>query len=60
MCGKYSLITDISELQERFDFDSSELTHTPRYNVAPTQTTALVNMQTGEMGRMRWMVKKIA
>ena len=23
MCGRYSLITDISELQERFDFDSS-------------------------------------
>ena len=50
MCGRYSLITDISELQERFDFGSSELTHTPRYNVAPTQTTALVNMQTGRWG----------
>ena len=37
MCGRYSLIADIGELQERFGFDGSELTHAPRYNVAPTQ-----------------------
>ena len=37
MCGRYSLIADIGELQERFGFDGSELTHALRYNVAPTQ-----------------------
>ena len=55
MCGRYSLITDISELQERFDFDSSELTHTPRYNVAPTQMVLTVTTGNGRRGSyMRW------
>ena len=42
MCGRYSLIADIGELQERFGFDGSELTHAPRYNVAPTQMALTV------------------
>ena len=33
---------DIGELQERFGFDGSELTHAPRYNVAPTQMALTV------------------
>ena len=55
MCGRYSLIADISELQERFDFDSSELTHTPRYNVVPTQMALTVTNGSGRRGSyMRW------
>ena len=55
MCGRYSLIADISELQERFDFDSSGLTHTPRYNVAPTQMALTVTNGSGRRGSyMRW------
>ena len=42
MCGRYSLIADIGELRERFDFDGSELTHAPRYNIAPTQMVLAV------------------
>ena len=42
MCGRYSLIADIGELRERFDFDGSELTHAPRYNIAPTQMALAV------------------
>ena len=55
MCGRYSLIADISELQERFDFDSSGLTHAPRYNVAPTQMALTVTNGSGRRGSyMRW------
>ena len=55
MCGRYSLITDIGELQERFDFDSSELTHTPRYNIAPTQMALTVtNGSEKRDSYMRW------
>ena len=55
MCGRYSLIADISELQERFDFDSSGLTHGPRYNVAPTQMALTVTNGSGRRGSyMRW------
>ena len=42
MCGRYGLIADIGELRERFDFDGSELTHAPRYNIAPTQMALAV------------------
>ena len=55
MCGRYSLVTDISELQERFDFDSSELTHVPRYNIAPTQMALTVtNGSEKRDSYMRW------
>ena len=55
MCGRYSLIADIGELQERFDFAGSELTHAPRYNVAPTQMALTVTNGNGRSGSyMRW------
>ena len=55
MCGRYSLIADIGELQERFGFDGSELTHTPRYNVAPTQMALTVTNGSERRGSyMRW------
>ena len=55
MCGRYSLIADMGELQERFGFDGSELTHTPRYNIAPTQMALTVTNGGGRRGSyMRW------
>ncbi|MCM3770163.1 SOS response-associated peptidase family protein [Priestia aryabhattai] len=38
MCGRFSLATDISVLQERFNFEwRNEITINPRFNVAPSQ-----------------------
>ena len=55
MCGRYSLIAYISGLQERFDFDGSELTHVPRYNIAPTQMALSVTNDGRRRGSyMRW------
>ena len=55
MCGRYSLIAGIGELQERFDFDGSELTHVPRYNIAPTQMALSVTNGGRRRGSyMRW------
>ena len=55
MCGRYSLIADIGELQERFGFDGSELTHVPRYNIAPTQMALTVTNGSERRGSyMRW------
>ena len=55
MCGRYSLIAGIGELQERFDFDGPELTHVPRYNIAPTQMALSVTNGGRRRGSyMRW------
>ena len=55
MCGRYGLIADIGELRERFDFDGSELTHAPRYNIAPTQMALAVTNGSERRGSyMRW------
>ena len=45
----------MGELQERFGFDGSELTHAPRYNVAPTQMALTVTNGSERRGSyMRW------
>ena len=55
MWGRYSLIADTGELQERFDFDGSELTHAARYNIAPTQMALTVTNDGRRRGSyMRW------
>ena len=36
MCGRYSLAADLEYIQRRFEFFDIELTHSPRYNIAPT------------------------
>ena len=57
MCGRYSLIADIGALQERFRFDGSELTHAPRYNIAPIQMALAVTNGGGRRGSyMRWVL----
>ena len=55
MCGRYVLISNISELQGRFGFVMDSPAPLPRYNIAPTQSVlAVVNdgQRRGEM--MRW------
>ena len=55
MCGRYSLITDIGELADRFEFDGDCLGHTPSYNIAPTQMALTVTNGDGRRAsRMRW------
>ena len=44
MCGRYALISNISELQGRFGFVLDGPAPEPRYNIAPTQQVlAVVN-----------------
>ena len=55
MCGRYTLISNISELQSQFGFVMDGPAPAPRYNIAPTQSVlAVVNdgQRRGEM--MRW------
>ena len=56
MCGRYSLTSDMDELQLRFGFRAGDLQHTPRYNVAPTQDVLTVTNSGGETRSqfMRW------
>lgn len=62
MCGRYALISNISELQGRFGFVLDSPPPQPRYNIAPTQPVLTVvnhgirqgdgGVRRGEM--MRW------
>ena len=55
MCGRYTLFSNISELQTRFGFVMDGPSPAPRYNIAPTQPVlAVVNdgHRRGEL--MRW------
>ena len=62
MCGRFTLISNISELQLRFGFAMEPAEVQPRYNIAPTQQVlAVVNhgMRQGDGGErrgemMRW------
>ena len=37
MCGRYSLVASIAELEGRFGFNGADIAYLPSYNVAPTQ-----------------------
>ena len=55
MCGRYSLIADLGELSERYEFDGDRLALEPAYNVAPTQDVlTVVGGETRRGGFMRW------
>ncbi|MBI3550776.1 MAG: SOS response-associated peptidase [Elusimicrobia bacterium] len=55
MCGRYSRTANVKELQERFGFIDGPTELAPRYNVAPSQETAVVVEQEGRRLRMfRW------
>ena len=55
MCGRFSLTSEIGELQGRFEFDGAGLSHAPRYNIAPTQPVLAVTNREGRgASYMRW------
>ena len=55
MWGRYSLIADLGELAQRFEFDGDWLTFESVYNVAPTQDVlTVVSGETRRGGFMRW------
>ena len=56
MCGRYSLVMDLSVLAQRFDFDDAELSAEPSYNIAPTQRALTVREEGGgrKAAFMRW------
>ena len=55
MCGRYSLISDLQELAQQFEFDGTGFEHSPRYNVAPTQQVLTVTKRDDRQAEyMRW------
>ena len=55
MCGRYSLVASIAELEGRFGFDGADVT-SPSYNVAPTQgvLTVVSESEARHAVPMRW------
>ncbi len=56
MCGRYSLVASIAELEDRFGFDGADAAYSPSYNVAPTQgvLTVVAESDARRAVRMRW------
>ena len=55
MCGRFTLVSNISELQGRFGFVVEPTALEPRYNIAPTQSVlTVVNGGTRRGEMMRW------
>lgn len=56
MCGRYSLVASVVELEDRFGFDGEGAAHSPSYNIAPTQGVLTVVAGDGERRavHMRW------
>ena len=56
MCGRYSLISDLTALQLRFDFENPVSDYAPRFNIAPTQNVLTVRWEDGHnvAKHMRW------
>ena len=42
MCGRYTLIADLGDLAQRFEFDGSDFSYDPGYNIAPTESVLTV------------------
>ena len=55
MCGRYTLIADLGDLAQRFEFDGSDFSYEPGYNIAPTESVLTVrNVEGREAAFMRW------
>ena len=55
MCGRYTLIADLGDLAQRFEFDGSDFSYDPGYNIAPTESILTVrNMGGREAALMKW------
>ena len=57
MCGRYSLAADLEDIQQRFELFASDLTYSPRYNIAPTQPVlAVTNDEGRQVAYLRWVL----
>ncbi len=55
MCGRYTLIADLGDLAQRFEFDGADFSYDPGYNIAPTESVLTVkNVEGREAALMRW------
>ena len=55
MCGRYSLAADLEDIQQHFKLFASDLTYSPRYNIAPTQPVlAVTNDEGRHPAYLRW------
>ena len=55
MCGRYTLIADIGDLAQRFEFDGTDFSYDPGYNIAPTESVLTVrNVEGREAAFMKW------
>ena len=55
MCGRYTLIADIGDLAQRFEFDGADFGYDPGYNIAPTESVITVrNVEGREAAFMKW------
>ena len=55
MCGRYTLIADIGDLAQRFEFDGTDFSYDPGYNIVPTESVLTVrNIDGREAAFARW------
>ena len=55
MCGRFTIAEDVELLQERFEFENTQIDFKPRYNLAPGQEAPVVVMEdTRCLEMMRW------
>ena len=55
MCGRFTLTSDLDRLTEHFAFRATNLSYTPRYNIAPSQPVlTLIDAQERRAGFLRW------
>ncbi len=55
MCGRFTLTSNLDDLQGRFAFESKDLEYQPRYNIAPTQQVLAVTNDGQRRGEfLRW------
>ncbi len=55
MCGRYTLIADLGDLAQRFEFDGANFSYDPGYNIAHTESVLTVkNIEGREAALMRW------
>ena len=58
MCGRFTLSSNLDDLQGRFGFEARDLEYRPSYNIAPTQQVMVVSVDPQHGNRraesMRW------
>jgi len=55
VCGRYTLIADLGDLAQRFEFDGADFSYDPGYNIAPTESVLTVkNVEGREAAFARW------